>query len=112
MQTFEQLKGHSVSLGLILAGPKDAYQEHLDIAEKYGFDLRWAIMEPTCQTGQTDGYRAQERLKGIGKLATRIVKEANERGIETWADLTVPYCAIEDEDRHLFKGNKNDIRIN
>lgn len=110
METFEQLKCHSVSLGLILAGPNDDYKEHLDIAEKYGFDLRWAIMEPTCQTGQTEGYKAQGRLKEIGKLATKIVKEANERGIETWADLTVPYCAIEDEDRHLFQGDKNDIQ--
>ena len=110
MKTFEQLKGHSVSLGLILTSPNDAYREHIDIAEKYGFDLRWAIMEPTSQTGQTEGYKTQGRLKGIGKLATRIVKEANERGIETWADLTVPYCAIEDKDRHLFQGDENDIQ--
>ncbi|MAG78594.1 hypothetical protein CL616_04490 [archaeon] len=110
IRTFEQLKGHSVSLGLILASSKDTYKEHLDIAEKYGFDLRWAIMEPTCQTGQTEGYKAQDRLKGIGKLAIRIVKEANERGIETWADLTVPYCAIEDKDRHLFQRDENDIQ--
>lgn len=110
METFEQLKGHSVSLGLILASPNDDYEGHLDIAEKYGFDLRWAIMEPTCQTGQTDGYRSQVRLMEIGELATKIVKEANERGIETWADLTVPYCAIENKDRHLFQGDKNDIQ--
>ncbi|MBU2615930.1 MAG: radical SAM protein [Nanoarchaeota archaeon] len=110
METFEQLKGHSVSLGLILTSPSDDHEEHLDIAEKYGFDLRWAIMEPTYQTGQTEGYRSQNRLMEIGKLATKTVKEANERGIETWADLTVPYCAIENKDRHLFQGDKNDIQ--
>ncbi len=38
------------------------------------------------------------------------MKEANERGIETWADLTVPYCAIEDKDRHLFQRGENDIQ--
>ena len=110
METLEQLKGHSVSLGLILASPEDSYEEHLDIAEKYGFELRWAIMEPTCQTGQTEGYRSQDKLKSIGKLAATIIRNANDRGIKTWADLTVPYCAIEDSDRDLFQGDRNDIQ--
>ncbi len=110
MRTFEQLKGHSVGLGLILGGNENLYEEHLDIAEKYGFDLRWAIMEPTIQTGQTQGYRSRDNLKKIGKLAIDIIKQANQRGVETWADLTVPHCAIDDKDRYLFEGEKNDIQ--
>jgi len=110
MKSLDQLKNHPTSLGLILTSPNEPYKEHLDLAEKYGFDLRWAILEPTPLTGQTEGYKSQNNLKELGKLTTQIVREANNRGISTWADLTVPYCAINEEDRALFKGEKNDIQ--
>lgn len=110
-RTFEQLGGHPTSLGLIIASPGQPYKEHLDIAKKYGFDLRWAFLEPTMRSGLTEGYKAQENIKAMGKYVSQIVREANSRGLDTWADLTVPRCAISDEDMALYEGDSNDLQF-
>ena len=110
-ETFEQLRIHPTSLGLIITSPNQPYTEHLDVAEKYGFDLRWAFLEPTMRSGLTKGYRARENIRAMGKHASKIVREANERGLDTWADLTVPRCAIDDLDMGLYEGDRNDIQF-
>ncbi|MFH1801766.1 MAG: radical SAM protein [archaeon] len=111
IKTFEQLKGHPTSVGLILDTPQTRFEEHLDLAEEYGFQLRWAIVEPTIKSGLTKGYQSLENVQGISKRAIEIVKEANKRGIKTWADLTVPKCAIPKEDLYIFEGTQNDIQF-
>jgi hypothetical protein len=110
-KTFDQLKGHTASLGIILDNPGREFKEHLDIAERYGFDLRWAIVEPTIKTGMTEGYQSLKNIKKLGRRAIQIIEEANKRGIQTWADLTVPYCSISPDKHILFEGCTNDIQF-
>lgn len=109
--TFLRLQKHSTSLGLIIADPGQPYIEHLDIAERHGFNLRWALLEPTRKSGQVWGYRDRENVRALGKHISAIVKQANARGIETWADLSVPKCAIVEEDIYLFRSKENDIQF-
>lgn len=110
-RTFEQLRGHPTSLGLIIASPNQEFKEHLDVAQEYGFDLRLAFLEPTLRSGQTEGYKIQRNIQAMGKYASEIVREANRRGIDTWADLTVPRCAISNSDMHLYERDSNDIQF-
>jgi len=110
-KTFEQLRGHPTSLGLIVASPTQEFEEHLEIAKQYGFDLRWAFLEPTLRSGQTEGYKMQKNIQAMGHYVSEIVREANKRGIDTWADLTVPRCAISDSDMPLYEGENNDIQF-
>jgi hypothetical protein len=107
--TISQLKGHKVSLGIILCSPNDDYAEHIEICKENQFSLRWALLEPIQKTGLTLGYSGQDQIKSMGMLASRMIKEANSEGISTWADLTVPKCAIENID--LFSGKLNDIQF-
>jgi hypothetical protein len=107
----EELKGHSVSLGIIFTSSDQSYSEHLDIAEKNNFSLRWALFEPTKQVGLCRGYESLEYAKEQGYLISRMIREANSRGINTWADLTVPKCIIENKNMELFLGNMNDIQF-
>ena len=110
-RTFEQLRTHPTSLGLIITSLNQPYGEHLDIVKKYGFDLRWAFLEPTIRSGQTEGYKTQRNIQEMGKHVSNIVREANQRGLDTWADLTVPRCAISDSDMNIYEGDKNDIQF-
>lgn len=109
--TFKLLKRHSTSLGLIIESPNQNFDDHLSIAEKYGFDLRWTFMEPTKRGGLTYAYYSQEHTKALGKVIVKLIKEANSRGISTWADLAIPRCAINDEDLWLFIDENNDVQF-
>lgn len=110
-RTFSKLRRHSTSLGLIIATPDQPYEEHLDIAQEYGFNLRWALLEPTRKSGQVWGYKSKENALALGARAIEIILRANERGISTWADLTVPRCAVPTQHEYLFLGNDNDIQF-
>jgi len=63
------------------------------------------------RSGLTESYKTQRNIQTLGKHASNIVREANKRGLDTWADLTVPMCAISDSDMSLYKGDKNDIQF-
>jgi len=110
-KTFDQLKGMDVSLGIIILSCDTSYHEHLEICEKYGFDLRWALLEPTPKIGLPQHYTSLQYLKKVGKLIEKMIKEANKRGIYTWADLTVPRCMFDDNQLELFKNELNDIQF-
>lgn len=108
---FELLRNHSTSLGIIISEPNQDYSGHLEVCKKYGFDLRWAFLEPTRRSGLTRGYRSLTDIKSLSEVAIKAIKEANQRGIKTWADLTVPLCAIGEENLSLFEGEENDIQF-
>jgi hypothetical protein len=110
-RTFEQLKNLDVSLGLIIMSPNTPYREHLEICEKYGFDLRWALLEPTPKIGLPHHYESLKDLKAMGELVIKMIKEANDKGIYTWADLTVPRCMFSEEQLKYFKNELNDIQF-
>jgi MoaA/NifB/PqqE/SkfB family radical SAM enzyme len=110
-KTFKHLEGHSVSLGIIIDSPQKDYLEHIDLAKKHGFEIRWALLEPTAKLGLTQGYQEIAYLKSQGELASKMVEEANSEGIETWADLSVPRCAIPDDYLGLFEKEENDIQF-
>jgi MoaA/NifB/PqqE/SkfB family radical SAM enzyme len=110
-KTFKQLRGVSTSLGWIITNPEDSFEDHLAIAKNYGFKIRWAFLEPTQKSGQTRGYSSLEMTRRMGNLAVKMIKKANKLNIRTWADLTVPRCAINSKDISIFECNQNDIQF-
>jgi organic radical activating enzyme len=110
-QTFQSLRDHNVSLGLIVSSVNDEYLEHIELCREYNFELRWALLEPTQKTGLQPHYSSIEYLKELGSHIANIVEYANSKGIDTWADLTVPKCTINENKMYLFDGENNDIQF-
>lgn len=111
LQTFEQIKQKQriVSIGAVIDSENFEANEHLNLAEHYGFEFRWSFPEPIQGIGRLFGYENTERIKVFGSRIYEIIKEANDRGIETWGDICSPFCAFTESQLEIFNGWNNDV---
>ncbi len=104
----ESLKGRKTSLGLVIYSPDFNYSFHSEMAEKFGFDIRWTLAEPAVGSQHKYMYyENKEELRKIGNKIYKFIRGCNDRGISTWLDLEVPACMFSKKQLEFFYNNKN-----